>query len=223
MSQSVLTASQARKYYNRFGKWQDTQGFYEDPALDELVVHAGFEKASRVLEFGCGTGKFAGRLLARHLPPSATYLGCDVSPTMVELATRRLAPYAPRAEVVQSDGAVHFPVADESVDVVVSTYVLDLLSETDGRLFFAEAYRVLAPGGKLCLVSLTTGISPTSRVVSRLWTAVFHLRPSLVGGCRPVRLEDHVDTDRWQHRYRNVLTAFAVPSEIVVLGKMGPR
>jgi len=37
-----LTSSEARAYYDKFGKKQDTQGFYEDPALDDLIAHAGF-------------------------------------------------------------------------------------------------------------------------------------------------------------------------------------
>ena len=85
---AVLTVSEAQAYYNRFGKKQDSQGFYEDPVLDDLIAHASFQEAQRVFEFGCGTGKFAARLLAEYLPASATYLGCDVSPVMIGLAAQ---------------------------------------------------------------------------------------------------------------------------------------
>lgn len=215
--ETVLNPSEARAYYDRFGKKQDAQGFYEDPALDDLIVHAGFNDAQKVFEFGCGTGKFAARLLEGHLPPSATYLGCDVSPTMVGLAEQRLASYGERAKVVLSDGTVHFPLPDSSVDRVVSSYVLDLLSEEDARRFFAEVYRVLTPAGQLCLASLTHGVTVPSRMVALLWKAIFHARASLVGGCRPIRIEDYIDQDRWQLEYRNVLTPFGVPSEVLVL------
>ncbi len=214
---SVLTPSEARAYYDRLGKRLDTQGFYEDLALDDLIAHADFESARKVFEFGCGTGRFAARLLAEKLPPEATYLGCDVSPTMIDLATQRLAEYAERATVVESDGAVRFPAPDRSVDRVVSSYVLDLLSEADTRRVFAEAYRALAPEGELCLVSLTRGTTLPSRIVSSVWTAVFCTRASLVGGCRPIRLEPYVDEDRWRFEYSNVVSAFGVPSEVLVL------
>ena len=117
---SVLSSSEAQAYYDRFGKKQDSQGFYEDPALEVLIAHAGFEEAQRVFELGCGTGKLAARLLAQHLPASATYFGCDISPTMIELATGRLAAYADRARVVRSNGTLQFQIADHSVDRVVS-------------------------------------------------------------------------------------------------------
>lgn len=217
MKRTTLTASQARAFYDRLGSRQDSQGFYEDPALGEMVAHAGFEDVHDVFEFGCGTGKLAARLLGRHLPATAIYTGCDLSSTMVGLATQRLAAFSERARIVQTDGSVRFPLADASVDRVLACYVLDLLSEDDIRRFFAEAHRVLMPAGRLCLVSLTEGCSPGSKIVASLWMAVFRLRPSLVGGCRPIALARHADPQRWRQLYRNVRVSFAVPSEVLVL------
>lgn len=218
-TRSVLTPSEAQAYYDRFGKKQDSQGFYEDPALDDLIAHAGFRAARRIFEFGCGTGKFAKRLLTGDLSPTAAYLGCDVSPTMTSLATERLADFADRAQVVRTGGMVQFPLTDQSVHRVVSNYVLDLLSEADTHLGFSEAHRVLIPGGKLCLVSLTNGVTLPSRIVSSLWMTVFRMRASLVGGCRPIHLESYADPADWQIEYRNVLTPFGVPSEVLVLAR----
>lgn len=212
----VLDVEQVRAYYDRFGGAQDTQGFYEDPPLHALVDHADFEHAHAVFEFGCGTGKLAAQLLGERLPGSATYTGCDVSSTMVDLATRRLAPYADRATVTRTDGEIRFSAADGSVDRVVSAYVLDLLSAEDERRFLGEARRVLGPGGKLCLVSLTHGVTVPSRIVSSLWSGVFRLRASLVGGCRPIRLQPLLEADAWKLQYRTVLTPYGVPSEVVV-------
>jgi SAM-dependent methyltransferase len=217
----VLSPSAAQAYYDRFGRKQESQGFYEDPALDDLIAHAGFQDAGAVFEFGCGTGKLAARLLEKHLPPSATYLGCDISPVMIDLAKRRLEAYAERAQVALSNGAVRFPLADRSVDSVVSSYVLDLLSEADTRSLFSEAHRTLLPGGKLCLASLTTGVSVPSRIVSSLWTAAFRLRPAIVGGCRPIHLDSFVDPQQWHVVHRSVLTPFGVPSEVLVLDLKG--
>jgi len=215
----VLTPSEAKAFYDRFGKKQDNQGFYEERALDDLINHAGFHEARNVFEFGCGTGKFAACLLAKHLPSSAKYSGCDVSSTMVAIAEQRLADYRQRTKVAQSDGFVHFPIADNSVDRVISTYVLDLLSGDDIKLFFADACRVLVPGGKLCLVGLSAGVTLPSHIVSFLWNTVFHMRPSLVGGCRPIHLEFYVDREHWWMEYRNVVTQCAVSSEVLVLKK----
>lgn len=213
----VLTRSNVRAYYDRFGSKQDKQGFYEDPALEDLVAHAGFGEARSIFEFGCGTGKFAERILTASVLPSARYLGCDLSPTMVGLATQRLASYAARAMVSLSNGDVCFPIPDQSVDRVISNYVLDILSEEDTRRFFVEAHRVLVPGGKLCLASLTGGVTLVSRLVSLLWMSAFRLRAFLVGGCRPVRLQGYVERDCWELGYKNTVIAFGVASEVLVL------
>ncbi len=212
----ILKPSDAKAFYDRFGKKQDTQSFYENLATNDLIAHARLGEAEKVFEFGCGTGRFASLVLARHLPESATYLGCDLSSTMVGLATERVAIYGGRARVVQSDGTVQFPIPDHSVDRVISTYVLDLLSETDIREFFGEAHRVLMVRGKLCLASLTDGTTFLSRIVSYAWNSIFRLRASLVGGCRPVRLGQYLSRSRWVLEYRNVIIAFGVPSEVLV-------
>lgn len=134
----MLGTSEVRAFYDRLGKKQDTQGFYENPALDDLVAHASFAEAENVFEFGCGTGRFAAHLLDGLLPSSATYLGFDLSSTMVKLAKSKLAPYSTRAQILLANGTIKFPLPDNSVDRVVSTYVLDLLSEDDIREFFAR-------------------------------------------------------------------------------------
>jgi SAM-dependent methyltransferase len=221
VKRSALTAAEARRFYDRFGAKEDSQGFYGNPALDDLLAHAGFESARAVFEFGCGTGKLAARLLGEFLPPSATYLGSDVSPVMVALAERRLKRYGARARVVQTDGSARFPIPDRSVDRVVSTYVLDLLSEEDTRVVFAEARRALAPDGRLCLASLTAGKTGFSRVVTYLWTALFRASPSLIGGCRPVILERYLDRERWRVEHKKVVAPFGVPSEVLVLAPAG--
>ena len=221
--QLTLTSSEAQAFYDKFGKKQDAQGFYEDPALDDLIAHGAFQNSDKIFEFGCGTGKFAERLLAKYMSSSATYFGCDVSPTMIGLATQRLMDYAERAKVVRTDGSIHFPIHDHSVDHVVSNFVLDLLCTKDIEMVFTESHRVLTPGGKLCLVSLTKGVTVPSRIVSFLWAAVFRMRASLVGGCRPIRLEPYIDPHRWQLEYRNIPTPFGVPSEVIVLAKKYPN
>lgn len=213
----VLDSSAARAYYDRFGKKQDSQGFYEDPALGNLAARAGFQDARRVFEFGCGTGKYAARLLKKFLSDAASYLGCDISLVMVDLAKQRLDVYGERAQVVLTEGAIRFPVPDHSVDRVVATYVLDLLSVEDIERFFSESRRVLMPGGRVCIASLTRGVSIPSRIIASLWMFVFRLSPALVGGCRPLVLDDFVSHQQWRVAHRGVVTPFAVPSEVLIL------
>ena len=212
----TLTRSQVQTFYNHFGKKQDTQAFYEDAALDTLIEHAAFDKAKAIFEFGCGTGRFAVRLLTSCLSPSATYTGVDLSETMVTIAQQRLSLHSVRASVTQSDGSIHYPLADHSVDRVISTYVFDLLPKTDIREAINEAHRVLTSEGKLCLVSLSYGINFSSRIVTAVWKNIFNLRASLVGGCRPINLLSYLDENNWSINYHKVISQYGVPSEILV-------
>jgi len=212
----ILKPEQAKAFYDRFGMKQDTQAFYEDAALDDMIAHASFDRAGSVFEFGCGTGRFALRLLQQVLQPSATYLGIDISNTMVDIAQTRVSPFAGRATVALSDGAMKFPLDDHSVDRVVSTYVLDLLSEDDIVSVYQEARRVLTPQGKLCLVSLTQGSGFVSRLITGVWSGISRMYAPLVGGCRPVFLESFVDPTDWSVEYHHVITQFGVPSEVLI-------
>ena len=129
----ALTPEQARRVYDRIGRAQDWQRFYEDAATAELVAHADFDTAHAVVELGCGTGRFAAALLAGYLPADASYVGVDLSPRMVALASDRLGPWRHRAAVTLVDGGATLPAADGGADRFVANYVFDLLGPEETR------------------------------------------------------------------------------------------
>jgi len=169
---------------------------------------------------GCGTGRLAARLLKEHLPESARYVGVDLSGTMTDLASTRLAEYASRAEVHQTEGGFVFSTYGDGFDRVVTTYVLDLLSVEDIGECLADAHIALSASagenGLFCHVGLTTGSGPISRTVSGLWRLVHRVRPLLVGGCRPLTLTDLMPADSWHIVHRTVVVSAGIPSEVVI-------
>ena len=216
MARHTLSPGEARRVYDRIGRWQDTQAFYEDPALDALVACGDFEDARSIFEIGCGTGRLAERLLRSHCPSGARYTASDLSPTMVEIAQDRLAPFGDRVTVFLTEGDPDVPQAEGAKDRVVATYVLDLLSRDDIQAVLAEAYRLLAPTGRLCLTGLTTGDTLIGRCVSSLWDSVHAVRPEWVGGCRPLSLRACLDERWWRVKHHRTVRAWGVPSEVVV-------
>jgi SAM-dependent methyltransferase len=211
----VLTTDEARAFYDRFGERQDAQAFYEDPAVDVLIARADFPHARSVLEFGCGTGRLAARLLGTVLPEECRYVGLDVSATMVALARERVRPWASRADVVQSDGSIP-PQCERPYDRFVSTFVLDLLSDDAIATVLADAHRLLVPDGRLCVVGLTHGQGPVTRLVSSAWALVHRLKPSLVGGCRPLAVHEILPTERWRIVAHETVSAWSITSEVLV-------
>ena len=115
------------------------------------------------------------------LPPTASYLGVDVSPVMVALATNRLAGWGDRAQVRLVDGSMPLPADSNSTDRIVCTYIFDLLDDTDAAAVLDEFERILTPDGLLCLVSLRAGLTRFERLVSGLWTNAVATCPATVG------------------------------------------
>lgn len=218
----TLTPEEARTFYDRFGRKQDSQTFYEAPALDALVTNAALADAGRIFEFGCGTGRFALELLRRRLPRTALYCGVDLSTTMVRLASKRLAPFGPRAFVALASGEPMLPRRDASVDRFISTYVLDLLPDSSVRHVLVEARRVLRPGGLICLAGASHGTTAVSRLVMRSWQWLFARRPMWVGGCRPIELADFLPSSAWDVRFHTVVIAWGVASEVLIASPLGP-
>jgi len=212
----TLSHSEARRVYDLVGKKLDSQAFYEDRATDEIIRCGDFPSARSVFEFGCGTGRFAARLLREHLPETATYRAIDQSTTMVRVARARLEPFGDRAEVIQTDGEPLSDPSPEPFDRFVSTFVFDLLSEQDIRSVLRQAHRDLRPSGLLCLASLSTGSTTLSRLTARLWSGVHRLRPSLVLGCRPIDLAPFLVESDWRIAHHVQLTPFGLPAEVFI-------
>ncbi|MHC5057412.1 MAG: class I SAM-dependent methyltransferase [Planctomycetota bacterium] len=219
----TITPDEAAAFYARLGPGLDRMRKFEDRARLRLARRGDFGAARSVFEFGSGTGRLAELLLSRFLPADARYLGVDVSPRMVEVARARFERFGRRAEVELSDGSMRVPGPAGRFDRFVAAYVLDLLSYEDARALMGEAHRALVAGGTACLVSLTHGVTPVSRLVSSVWGAVQSCAPARVGGCRPVRLVGLLPRDEWNVRCREVLVTLAVPAEVVVAERVDPH
>ena len=215
----TLSYSEAKKFYDRFGKRQDNQPFEED-AIQLTLASGNFEKATAICEFGSGTGLAARQLFNNTLQSTTTYIGIDSSDTMVALARERLKFWQGRATVLKSDGGIRVPLADNSVDRFLSTYVFDLLSEQDIRAVVAEARRVLMPGGLLAVASLTHGTENVERAIEAVWMTGFRIRPKLVGGCRPIDLASFIPPEAgWQYETQETVSQLGFCSEVIVAKK----
>ncbi len=210
------TPDQLRAFYDHLGARQDSQAFYEEPAIREMVKRGAFREAHAVFEFGFGTGRLAEKLLSQYLPAYCLYQGVDFSPAMVDFSRQRLEPWAHQALVQRTDGGVTLPVGEGTYDRFVATYVLEILTDGQIRDLLAEARRILTDDGVLCLVNLTFGEGGLTKLVSSVWQWVHRLRPLWVGGCRPIRLKKYLVDNGWRIVHYHPVTAFGITSEVLI-------
>lgn len=111
---------------------------------ESLVSTVGIHSTDTVVEIGCGLGR-VGKQLA---PICRKWIGCDVSPHMLELAEKRLAEFG-NIELREITGFDLQVLPDESADVVYSTVVFMHLEEWDRFNYVLEAGRVLRSGGRV--------------------------------------------------------------------------
>ncbi|HDO52529.1 MAG TPA: class I SAM-dependent methyltransferase [Rhizobiales bacterium] len=217
----TLTPEQARRYYERNAHKQDAQGWYEDAALERLIALGDFGNAEAVLEVGCGTGKLAELLLRDHMGAHATYIGVDISNSMLARAGTRLKHYLPRVKLSPADITLGLAASDATKDRIVATYVFDLLSMAHSRNLLTNMHRVLRPGGLICLAGLTRESEEAGmNVFSQLWTLIQRRWPWLAGGCRPVALRPLLDKTRWRIVAHETVAPRGLASEILIARKL---
>jgi ubiquinone/menaquinone biosynthesis C-methylase UbiE len=111
-------------------------------------VIAQLKKGEIVLDLGSGGGIDC-FLASRAVGPEGRVIGVDMTPDMVALARSNAAKSGLSNVEFRLGEIEHLPVADDSVDVVISNCVINLSPEK--RRVFLEAFRVLKSGGRLAV------------------------------------------------------------------------
>ena len=122
-----------------------------------------------VLDLGSGAG-FDILQAAQMVGPDGTAIGVDMTPAMLEKAKGNAASLSLGNAEFRKGYLEEMPVAEDSVDLVISNGVLNLCPDKPAVL--AEAYRVLKPGGRLQIsdIVVTREVPADAKADVTLWT-----------------------------------------------------
>lgn len=155
---------------------------YPERALDALPAQAvesfagvgypflagGIEPGDTVVDVGSGSGVDA-MIAAGRAGVDGRVYGVDMTPAMLEKAEQLIGDAEYDTIQLLEGRADDLPLDDESVDVLTSNGVFNLVPDKERA--FREAYRVLRPGGYLQIadIALSEPVSESSKANPELW------------------------------------------------------
>jgi len=207
------TRADTRAMYDRISRYYElVEGVWERPVrrigLDALRAAPG----ELLIEVGCGPG-YALVDIARAVGQNGRAVGVDLADGMCRVARRRVTRrgLSLRAGVVQGD-ASRLPLASGCFDGAFMSFVLELFDTPQIPLVLAECQRVVRPGGRLVVASLSKeGPEPPVR---RLYERGHARFPRLLD-CRPIYVARAVREAGMEITWARTVSLWGLPVEVV--------
>lgn len=205
----------ARASYNKLSRWYDVvagsaEKKYRDWGLEKLSAKPG----EKILEIGFGTGHCLVSL-AQAVGPNGRVTGLDISDGMLAIARERLqrAGLAERADLHLGDAAKMDFIEAGSLDGVFMSFTLELFDNPEIPRVLQEVRRVLKPGGRLAVVSMTKTNPPGAAVRMYEW---FHEKMPNYADCRPIFARQSIEQNGFAIQDVSVSSMWGLPVEIVL-------
>jgi demethylmenaquinone methyltransferase/2-methoxy-6-polyprenyl-1,4-benzoquinol methylase len=207
----------ARQSYNRLSRWYDliagsTEKKYRDGGLEKLSARPG----ETILEIGFGTGHCL-VALAKAVGTTGRVIGLDISDGMLAIAQKRLQEegLSDRTDLHLGDATNLGFIEANSLDGVFMSFTLELFDNPEIPRILQECHRILKPGGRLAVVSMTKTDPPAIAVRMYEW---FHEHMPNYADCRPIFAQQALEQTGFTIQDVSISSMWGLPVEIV-LGK----
>jgi len=187
----------------------------ESRARRRVLELASPGPAEDVLEVATGTGAQLVELARRN--PRGRTVGVEIAEGMLAKTRGRLADRGlADVEVLRAD-VRELPFAEASFDLIVNSYMLDLLPRAEIPRVLAKFQRLLRPGGRLVMSNMTLG----ERRLHRVWDALYARGIVLTANCRGVLTAPVLAELGFARIEREYSAQLGFPTEIVIARKPG--
>jgi ubiquinone/menaquinone biosynthesis C-methylase UbiE len=209
-----LSKKDIRRIYAKVSNIYDFWSFLtESKAVSQGIQMANIKNGETVLEVAVGTGFLFERIVS--LNQAGRNDGIDLSPEMLDKAKKRLGSQRFHNYSLKVADAYSLPYPDETFNLIINSYMFDLLPEEDFPRVLSEFKRVLKPGGRVVVTSMTHG----RKWYSRFWDWLLNKSPSILEGCRPISLEDDINQAGFINIHSEYVSQFTFPSLTVYAEK----
>jgi demethylmenaquinone methyltransferase/2-methoxy-6-polyprenyl-1,4-benzoquinol methylase len=205
----------ARTSYNRLSRWYDlvagsTEQKYRDWGLEKLSARPG----ERILEVGFGTGHCLVSL-AQSVGTGGRVIGLDISDGMLAIAKERLEQQglSGRVDLHLGDAASLDFIPANSLDGIFMSFTLELFDNPEIPRLLQTCHRILKPGGRLAVVSMTKTNPPGLPVRIYEW---FHEHMPNYADCRPIFARQALEANGFRIQDVSLSSMWGLPVDIVL-------
>jgi len=182
-------------------------------ALNVLKL-AEIKNGTSILDVACGTGEMLEKIVKQN--PEGKNIGVDLSPEMLIKAKERLNKLKRGNFELQEGNILNLDFPDNSFDILINNYMVDLMPVENFGKIAGEFYRVLKPNGKMVISTFSFG----TKKIHSFWYWIAKHFPRLLTGCRPVTFKDYLVEAGFEISQEMEISQNTFPSQIIKAAKI---
>jgi len=205
-----LDTKKVVKSYNRLAAFYDVWGKLTETKAQKAVIDlADINDHQVILDVGCGTGRLLKEAILRN--PHGTNFGLDSSESMLKRSDRKLKKHRLQNYTLHQGSIFELPIDDNSIDILLSTFLMDLLPEDTFDQIAESFFRKLKSGGVVVIAHFSFGTRP----IHQAWYWIARHFPGILTGCRPIIFQKYLENAGFTVEQDLQISQNTFPAEIV--------